>query len=135
MTSETKNTGIEPSQPEGLAEVMQEKAGSEASSATLPQVAMDKEDTEKVNQILAMKLPVIVKIAEKRMTISEILKLAHGSLIQFEKGAYQHFDLMVNNSTIGLGQPVKIGEQFGVKITHIGDITDTIRSMGETVEP
>lgn len=114
---------------------MQEKVGREAISATLPQVTMDKEDTKKVNQILAMKLPVIVKIAEKRMTISEILKLGHGSLIQFEKGAYQHFDLMVNNSTIGLGQPVKIGEQFGVKITHIGDITDTIRSMGETIEP
>jgi len=37
---------------------------------------------------------------------------------------------MVNNSTIGLGQAVKIGENFGLKITQIGPVEETIKSLG-----
>ena len=77
-----------------------------------------------------MKIPVIVKIAEKSMSISSVLKLNLGSVITFEKEAYQNVDLMVNNSTIGLGQPVKIGENFGLRIIQINDIQDTIKSLG-----
>ena len=77
-----------------------------------------------------MRMPVIVKIAEKTMTISNVLKLNLGSVITFDKDAYQHVDLMVNNSTIGLGQPVKIGENFGLRITQLGNIEDTIKSLG-----
>lgn len=83
-----------------------------------------------LEQILKLKIPVIVKVAEKNMKLSAVLKLTMGSIIQFEKDAYQHVDLMVNNSTIGLGQPVKIGENFGLRITQIGDLADTIRSLG-----
>ena len=32
---------------------------------------------------------------------------------------------------IGLGQPVKISENFGLKITQLGDITHTIKSLGQ----
>ncbi len=83
-----------------------------------------------LDRILAMRVPVIVKIAEKNMTISNVLKLNLGSVITFDKDAYQHVDLMVNNSTIGLGQPVKIGEKFGLRITQIGEIEDMIKSLG-----
>jgi flagellar motor switch protein FliN len=90
---------------------------------------------DNLRRILAIKVPLIVKIAEKRMRIGEILKLSLGSVVQFEKDAYQHVDLMVNNSTIGLGQPVKVGEKFGLKITQIGDISEMIRSLGTGAQP
>jgi flagellar motor switch protein FliN len=90
---------------------------------------------DNLQRILAIKVPLIVKIAEKRMRIGEILKLSLGSVVQFEKDAYQHVDLMVNNSTIGLGQPVKVGEKFGLKITQIGDISEMIRSLGAGSKP
>lgn len=83
-----------------------------------------------LDRLLAMKVPVIVKIAEKPMSVSAVLKLNLGSVITFEKDAYQHVDLMVNNSTIGLGQTVKIGEKFGLRISQIGPIEDTIKSLG-----
>ena len=77
-----------------------------------------------------MKVPIIVKIAEKRMRIGKVLKLHLGSVLQFDQDADQRVELMVNNSTIGLGLPVKIGENFGLRITQIGDITETIKSLG-----
>ena len=88
-----------------------------------------KKDTKNLQQILSIKVPVIVKVARKKLTMAEILKLHIGTVIQFDQDAYQHVELMVNNSTIGLGQPVKVRENFGLKITQIGDITDTIKAL------
>lgn len=87
-------------------------------------------ERKKLARILSMEVPVIVKIAERRMQLRNILKWNMGSMIQFEKDAYEHVDLMANNSRIGLGQPIKIGENFGLRITHVGDITDTIKRLG-----
>ncbi|MBN2375875.1 MAG: FliM/FliN family flagellar motor switch protein [Sedimentisphaerales bacterium] len=85
-----------------------------------------------LERILNMKVPVIIKIAQKKMHLRDILKLNLGTVIQFEQDAYRYVDLMVNNSTIGLGQTVKVGENFGLKISQIGDITDTIKSLGKS---
>ena len=94
-----------------------------------PQVSTNDEQS-RLNRILSMKVPVIVKITEKQMSLERILTLNLGSMIQFEKDAYHNIDLMVNNTTIGYGQPVKIGENFGLRITQICDISDTIKSLG-----
>ena len=87
-----------------------------------------------LEHILSMKLPVIVRIAQKRMRIKEVLKLNLGSVVHFDQDAYQQIDLLVNNQVIGLGQPVKIGENFGLKVLQIGDITDTIRILGDAAD-
>jgi len=90
---------------------------------------------ENLDRILSMKVPIIVRIAKKKMKVGEVMKLNIGTVIQFDQDAYQYIDLMVNNETIGLGQPVKIGENFGLKITQLGDITDTIKSLGQSSDP
>jgi len=93
----------------------------------------DGDKSEKgLNRILSMRVPVIVKLAEKPMALSSVLKLNMGSVISFDKDAYQLVDLMVNNSTIGLGQTVKIGENFGLRVTQIGRVEETIKSLGLT---
>ena len=88
------------------------------------------EPTDGVERLLAMRVPVIVRLAQKRMRMAEILKLHLGSVIPFEQDAYRHIDLMVNNTTIGIGQTVKVGENFGLKITQMGPVMDRIRSLG-----
>ena len=106
----------------------------EASDTTVVAGQAQPSDTQKVphlGRILSMKVPLIVKIAQKKMTTVEILKLNLGSVIQFEQNAAQQIDLMVNNTTIGLGQTVKIGEKFGLKISQIGDLATTIKALGK----
>jgi len=91
----------------------------------------DPEQPENLERILNMNVPIIVRIAKKKMKIGEVMKLNIGTVMQFDQDAYQHIDLMVNNEIIGLGQPVKVGENFGLKITQLGDITHTIKSLGQ----
>ena len=96
---------------------------------TQSQVVPSEESPEKLQRLLSMQVPVIVKVAQKKITIGKLLQFHMGSIIQFDKDAYQQLELMVNNSTMGLGQPIKIGEKFGLRITQVGDIADTIKSL------
>ena len=91
-------------------------------------------NSERVQQLLDMKVPVIAKVAERSLTVKAVMKLHMGSVIQFEKDAYDHIELMVNNRTIGLGQPVKVGENFGLRLIQVGDVNDMIRSLGSNDE-
>jgi flagellar motor switch protein FliN/FliY len=93
-------------------------------------VAEGDSSDDSLPRILSMRMPVIVKLAEKSMALSTVLKLNIGSVINFDKDAYQLVDLMANNSTIGLGQTVKIGENFGLRVIQIGPVEETIKSLG-----
>ena len=98
-----------------------------------PKAAVEQQKTGEKNhlaRILSMKVPVIVRIAQKKISLNEVLKFQLGSVIQFDQDAYEQIDLMVNNSIIGLGQAVKLGENFGLKITQIAEVTETIKSLG-----
>jgi len=57
-------------------------------------------------------LPVIVKLAERKMPLSNIVGLAAGAILEFDKPSDSPLDLMINNKSIGLGQAVKVGENF-----------------------
>ncbi|MBN1435662.1 MAG: FliM/FliN family flagellar motor switch protein [Sedimentisphaerales bacterium] len=120
---------IEP-QEESAAPV--ESADSDAATSTQePRAAESAEyNPERIQQLLDMKAPVIAKVAQRSLTVKAVMRLRLGSIIQFEKDAYDHIELMVNNRTIGLGQPVKIGENFGLRLVQVGDVNDMIRSLG-----
>jgi len=83
-----------------------------------------------LGRILKLQVPVIVRLAENRMPLSEILSLSTGAIIEFNKPFDSELDLMVNNRTIGQGRAVKVGENFGLRITRIGSIQDRIQALG-----
>jgi hypothetical protein len=39
-------------------------------------------------------------------------------------------ELLINNKVIGVGETVKVGENFGLRITQIGDLKQVIKSLG-----
>ncbi len=77
-----------------------------------------------------MEVPVIVTLARRTLTLSEVMRLGPGAIIEFIKSSDEPLELLINNKVIGLGEAVKVGENFGLKITQIGDVKEVIRSMG-----
>jgi len=110
-------------------EVVDSEAVGTRAVAAQSQADLSNKQHEKLQRLLSMRVPVIVKVAQKKMSIGNMLKFHMGSIIQFDKDAYQQLELMINNSTVGLGQPIKIGEKFGLRITQVGEITETIKSL------
>jgi flagellar motor switch protein FliN len=84
-----------------------------------------------LQRILRLQVPVIVKLAERKLTMSEVLRLGVGAIIEFSKASDEPLELLINNKAIGLGEAVKVGENFGLRITQIGDVKAVIRSLGK----
>src|SRR4051794_14005273 len=83
-----------------------------------------------LKRILQLEVPVIVKLAERKLTLGEVMRLGAGAIIEFSKSSDEPLELLVNNKPIGVGDAVKVGENFGLKITQIGDVKEIIRSLG-----
>lgn len=82
-------------------------------------------------RILHLSVPVIVKLAERKLAMSEVMRLGTGAIIEFTKASDEPLELMINNRVIALGETVKVGENFGLRITQIGDVKQVIQSMGQ----
>ncbi len=74
-----------------------------------------------IHQLLTLEVPVIVRVGTTRLAVSEITSLAPGSIIEIGKPADEELDLLINNRHVGFGVAVKVGENFGVEITYLGD--------------
>ncbi|MFG0284759.1 MAG: FliM/FliN family flagellar motor switch protein [Phycisphaerales bacterium JB039] len=83
-----------------------------------------------VSAILQLEIPFIVRLGERAMTLGDVMGLAPGAIIELDKGADEELDILVNNKQIGAGQAVKVGENFGVRISFIGDLRQRILAMG-----
>lgn len=79
-----------------------------------------------------LEVPVIVQLGERRMTVAEVRGLCPGAIIEVPKQADDELDLLVNNRPIGTGHAVKVGENFGIRVTFVGDVKDRIKAMGPT---
>lgn len=84
-----------------------------------------------LQRILRLEVPVIVKLAERRLMLSEVMRLGTGAIIEFFKSSDEPLELLINNKVIGVGETVKVGENFGLRITQVGDLKQVIKSMGE----
>jgi len=83
-----------------------------------------------VKRLMAIEVPVIVQLGCRRMKVGEVMRLAVGAIVEFSKSAEEELELLVNNKAVGKGQAVKVGENFGIKITGIGSVKEVIRTLG-----
>ncbi len=83
-----------------------------------------------LRRILQLEVPVIVQLADRYMDMADVLALNVGSVIEFDRKFDAELELVVSDRQVGLGHAVKVGENFGLRITRIGTIYDTIRALG-----
>lgn len=83
-----------------------------------------------IDTILKLQVPVLVMVGECRMHLDDVLSLGPGAILELERPADSDLVLMVNNKSIGTGQAVKVGENFGLKIAQIESAHDRIVALG-----
>lgn len=81
--------------------------------------------------VLRLEVPVIVRLGERTLPLAEVTSLAPGAIIELTKNAEDELDLLINNKQIGTGTAVKVGENFGIRISYIGDVRERIAAMGD----
>ena len=83
-----------------------------------------------IKRILGLCVPVSVVLAERDMPVESILRIASGTIIEFEVPFDSELTLQVANRSVGAGQAVKVGENFGLRVTRIGTMGDRIGALG-----
>ncbi len=83
-----------------------------------------------LQRILRIRVPVIVKLAERKYNVGDVLRIHQGSILEFSKNSDEPMELMINNKTIAVGEAVKVGENFGIKVQQVGDVQTIIKSLG-----
>ncbi|MFG0257758.1 MAG: FliM/FliN family flagellar motor C-terminal domain-containing protein [Phycisphaerales bacterium JB043] len=84
--------------------------------------------------ILQLEVPIIVDIGSRHLPLREVLQLSTGSIIELTKGADEELELNVNNKTIATGIAVKVGENFGIQISYIGDIQERLDALASQAQ-
>ncbi|MEM1353609.1 MAG: FliM/FliN family flagellar motor switch protein [Planctomycetota bacterium] len=79
--------------------------------------------------ILKLEVPLIVTIGSRRFDVEEVLGLGPGSILDMNKSSDEHLEVMINNKPVGTGTAVKVGENFGVRVSHIGSPAERIEAL------
>jgi len=83
-----------------------------------------------VQRIFKITVPVIVVLAETKLWMHEIVQISSGSVIEFEKNSDDPLRLLVNNRVVAEGEAVKVGENFGLRLTRVGSQREIIQNLG-----
>jgi len=100
-----------------------------AQFAPLGGVPMGYAEEQNLNLLMDIPLQVTVELGRTKKLIREILDLSAGSIIQLDKLAGEHVDILVNNKLIAKGEVVVIDENFGVRVTDIISPIDRVQKL------
>lgn len=88
-------------------------------------------EVQNIDMLMDINLPVSIELGRTRMSISEILALGPGSVVELNKLAGEPVDLLVNYKTVARGEVVVIDENFGVRITNLISPEERLKALGE----
>jgi flagellar motor switch protein FliN/FliY len=80
---------------------------------------------ENIDLIMDVPLQVTVELGRTTKSISDILDLGPGKIIELNKLAGEPIDVLVNGKYVAKGEVVVIEESFGVRITEIVNASRT----------
>lgn len=75
--------------------------------------------SQRFELLLDVPMEVSVQLGRTRMTISDLLGLSPGSVIELDKVAGEPLDIVVNDRLIARGEAVVVNDKFGVRITDV----------------
>jgi flagellar motor switch/type III secretory pathway protein FliN len=111
-------------EPAGVSKVSSQHAG--PAGLTRPPASRQRD----IQRILGLSVPVTVVLAERDMQIGSVLDITVGTIIEFDVAFDAELTLQVGNRRIGTGQGVKVGENFGLRISAVGTVQERIDALG-----
>ena len=111
-TSENTGDGYESAEFDNL---------TEENISTLGERSMD--------MILDIPVTMSVEIGRTKITISNLLKLNQGSVVELDRLAGEPMDVMVNGTLIAHGEVVVVNEKFGIRLTDVVTPSERVKNL------
>ena len=79
--------------------------------------------------ILDIPVSISMEVGNTDITIRNLLQLNQGSVIEFERGAGEPLDVLVNGTLIAHGEVVVVNEKFGIRLTDVISPSERIKKL------
>jgi flagellar motor switch protein FliN/FliY len=127
------------------AAAMNEQAVAEAGSAAAPAAAAQAANifeqfsspakagaaaaTQDFDMILDIPVSLGVELGRTKISIRNLLQLAHGSVVELDGLAGEPLDVLVNGTLIAQGEVVVVNDKFGIRLTDIITPAERMRKI------
>jgi flagellar motor switch protein FliN/FliY len=81
------------------------------------------------DMILDIPVQLAVELGRTRISIRNLLQLAHGSVVELEALAGEPLDVLVNGTLIAQGEVVVVNDKFGIRLTDIITPSERMRKL------
>ena len=81
------------------------------------------------DMILDIPVNLTVELGRTKISIRNLLQLAHGSIVELEGQAGEPMDVLVNGTLIAQGEVVVVNEKFGIRLTDVITPQERIRKL------
>lgn len=82
-----------------------------------------------LDMILDIPVQITVELGRTKITIKNLLQLAHGSVVELDAMAGEPMDVMVNGTLIAQGEVVVVNDKFGIRLTDIITPSERMRKL------
>ncbi len=86
-------------------------------------------EIKNINMLLDVKMPVKVRIGQKKMLLKDVVSMDIGSVVELNQLANDPLEILVGDKVIAKGEVVIIDGNFGVQITEIGTKKERLEQL------
>ncbi|MBK9392657.1 MAG: flagellar motor switch protein FliN [Uliginosibacterium sp.] len=79
--------------------------------------------------ILDIPVNMTVQLGRTKISIRNLLQLAHGSVVELDALAGEPMDVLVNGTLIAQGEVVVVNDKFGIRLTDIITPSERVRKL------
>ncbi len=83
-----------------------------------------------LDMILDIPVQIAVELGRTKITIKNLLQLAHGSVVELDAMAGEPMSVFVNGTLIAQGEVVVVNDKFGIRLTDIITPSERMRKIG-----
>lgn len=81
------------------------------------------------DMILDIPVQLTVELGRTKLSIRNLLQLAHGSVVELDGLAGEPMDVLVNGTLIAQGEVVVVNDKFGIRLTDIITPAERMRKL------
>ena len=81
------------------------------------------------DMILDIPVQITVELGRTKLSIRNLLQLAHGSVVELDGLAGEPMDVLVNGTLIAQGEVVVVNDKFGIRLTDIISPAERMRKI------
>lgn len=106
-----------------------ESESADGSGASESKIVKIEGELKNINLIMDVRLPIRVRIGNKKMLLKDVLTMDIGSVVELNQLANDPLEILIGDKRVAYGEVVIVDGNFGVQITEIGTKKERLEQL------